>query len=98
MVLAPAERLGSRRIKFGSCVKPWRAIGSALLVPLNAARADLSPIVAERSRLVEEIAGRDRAYAAEIAEFRKSLKIQGKTTAEVLSASERFLKEKGWLK
>lgn len=31
------------------------------------------PVVAERFRLVEEIAGRDRAYAAEIAEFRRQI-------------------------
>jgi len=39
----------------------------------NSTRADLAAVVAERSRLVEEIAGRDRAYAAEIAEFRRQI-------------------------
>jgi tetratricopeptide (TPR) repeat protein len=39
----------------------------------NSARSDLAAVVAERSRLVEEIAGRDRAYAAEIAEFRRQI-------------------------
>src|ERR1017187_8393673 len=39
----------------------------------NSARADLAAVVAERSRFVEEIAGRDRAYAAEIAEFRRQI-------------------------
>jgi len=39
----------------------------------DTARTELSAVVLERSRLVEEIARRDRAYAAEIAEFRRQI-------------------------
>ncbi len=38
-----------------------------------AARAALAGVVAERGRLVEALAERDRAYAVEVAEFRRQI-------------------------
>ncbi len=59
-----------------------------------------SPTLSRRIR--DYIAGKFGSEWAqrtkEIAEFRNSLKKQGKTIPQVLEASDIFLKEKGWLK
>lgn len=59
-----------------------------------------SPTLARRIRdyIAEKIGKEWENRVVEIADFRKKLKEDGKTTAQVLAASDDFLQKKGWLK
>ncbi|MSV28155.1 MAG: tetratricopeptide repeat protein [Bryobacterales bacterium] len=53
----------------------------------DSARTEVAAVITERSRLVEEIARRDRAYAAEVAEFRRQIAGLTETTNPALQAA-----------
>lgn len=59
-----------------------------------------SPTLARRIRdyIADKIGKEWENRVVEIADFRKKLKEDGKTTAQVLEASDEFLQKKGWLK
>jgi precorrin-2 dehydrogenase / sirohydrochlorin ferrochelatase len=59
-----------------------------------------SPTLARRIRdyIAEKFGKEWENWVIEIADFRRKLKDSGKTTSQVLAASDEFLQEKGWLK
>lgn len=59
-----------------------------------------SPTLARRIRdyIAEKFTKDWEERVVEIADYRKNLKDSGKTTPQVLKASDDFLREKGWLK